>query len=97
GLGTAGYAFALLGRAHLALLDLEEGDDARARERFAAVLAETTDKTPFREAITLLGAAFDPASPLPEDAARRMDVRVAARRVTQVRARRAARARIHVA
>jgi predicted ATPase len=96
GLGTGGYAFALLGRAHLALLDLEEGDDERGRQRFDAVIAEVTESTPFREAILLLRAAFDPTLPLPEDAPR-MDVRVAARRVAQVHARRAGRSRIDVA
>ena len=86
GLGTGGYAFALLGRAHLALLDLEEGDDTRARERFDGVVAEITEKTPVREAILALRAAFDDTSALDDGV--RMDVRIAVRRVKQVRARR---------
>ncbi|MEO7093153.1 MAG: hypothetical protein ABI175_07880, partial [Polyangiales bacterium] len=99
GLGTGGYAFALLGRAHLALLDLEDGDDATARARYESVVAEVTDQTPFREAILALRGAFDaPVHGADEvtAGAQRMDVRVAARRVAQVRARRAALLRIDV-
>jgi predicted ATPase len=85
-LGTAGYVFALLGRAHIALLDLEDGDDERGRERFASVMAELTEDNPFREAILCLNAAFDASVSLPHARSRteKMDVRVAVRRVRQV-------------